>query len=271
MPFVAFNFNTIKIKLWKPLQFSSNVLSISTLIKNVAPTDGSSATNIPFTSELRDVNFFYEDKFIGTISADCFYLYRYLIDETRDDIKKSNSKYLKVWDCKFDAQSITSMFCNNSIASSLLYCGLSDKRIIVYDVATQSEVLTLTNCHTRPIDRITQSTSSPFQTEPDFNLFTTTATDSTARIWDLRSNECVRMFTGHVSRSQPVSAKISPCNRYLLCGSEDKAAYIYDLRTGGILERLSGITDVVSDIAWNPKHPQLATGSYDGKIKFYVE
>lgn len=246
-------------------------LTISTVQRNISLTETPSASNCAFPSELKEALFFYQDKFIGTICNEIFYLYRYLIDETPDDIKKNGSKYSKVWDLAFNAQSITAATSFNSVSSGLLYCALSDKKVVVYDVATQSEILSLNNCHNKPIDRITVSNTSPYRPDPDLNLFVTTATDSAARMWDLRSNECVRMFTGHTSRSQPVSAKISPCGRFILCGSEDKAAYIYDIRMGGVVEKLSGITDVVSDVEWNPKHPQLATASYDGKVKFYTE
>ena len=55
------------------------------------------------------------------------------------------------------------------------------------------------------------------------------------------------------------------------CGSEDRAAYIYDVRTGTQVKKLPGHGDVVSGVAFNPIHPQFASVSYDGTARFYAE
>lgn len=34
--------------------------------------------------------------------------------------------------------------------------------------------------------------------------------------------------------------------------------------------RLGGATDVVSDVAYNPLHPQIVTACYDGRVRFYT-
>ena len=36
------------------------------------------------------------------------------------------------------------------------------------------------------------------------------------------------------------------------------------------LIRLGGATDVVSDVAYNPLHPQIVTACYDGRVRFYT-
>ena len=43
------------------------------------------------------------------------------------------------------------------------------------------------------------------------------------KLWDLRTNRCVRRYDGHVNRSQPVGLAISPCARFIATGSEDKS------------------------------------------------
>jgi WD40 repeat protein len=61
-------------------------------------------------------------------------------------------------------------------------------------------------------------------------------------------------------------------HRYLAAGSEDKAAYVYDLRTGTLAHRLRGCHgDAVTDVAWSPLHPQLATACLDGRVHFFSE
>ena len=59
--------------------------------------------------------------------------------------------------------------------------------------------------------------------------------------------------------------------RFIATGSEDRAAFLYDIRRGTALAKLQHHTDVVSCVAWNPLYPQLATASYDGRIHFFTE
>ena len=62
----------------------------------------------------------------------------------------------------------------------------------------------------------------------------------------------------------------SPCLRYLATGSEDKVCYLYDLRQGTVLHRIRGVhSEAVTAVAFNPLHPQLATGCLDGSVHFY--
>ena len=46
---------------------------------------------------------------------------------------------------------------------------------------------------------------------------------------------------------------------------------VYDVRAGKEIARLSGHRDVVSSVAFNPIFPQLASASYDGTVRFYVD
>ena len=51
------------------------------------------------------------------------------------------------------------------------------------------------------------------------------------------SDRCAIRFEGHVNRQQPVGAAFSPCMRYIASGSEDKLAYLFDIRSGTYVER----------------------------------
>lgn len=55
--------------------------------------------------------------------------------------------------------------------------------------------------------------------------------------------------------------------------SAKQVAHLYDLRMGQPLHRLrgGGTSDVISDIAFHPVHPQVATASFDGKIRFFSD
>ena len=81
----------------------------------------------------------------------------------------------------------------------------------------------------------------------------------------------MRKFEAHVNRTTPVGASISPCLRYVCCGSEDRSAYLYDARGGGLVERLRHGSDVVIDAAFSPLHPQLALAGLDGSVRFVAD
>ena len=96
--------------------------------------------------------------------------------------------------------------------------------------------------------------------------------DGVVALWDVRAARCAAKFANHTNRREPnVGCAFSPCLRYVACGSEDRAAYIYDVRTGTQVAKLPGHGDVVSGVAFNPIHPQFASVSYDGTARFYAE
>ena len=104
-----------------------------------------------------------------------------------------------------------------------------------------------------------------------FDVFATAATDGVVALWDVRADRCAARFSAHVNRREALGLAFSPCMRRLAVGSEDKLAYVFDLRTGTPLARLKGHTDVVSAVVFNPRHPQLITASYDGRLRFYTQ
>ena len=102
-----------------------------------------------------------------------------------------------------------------------------------------------------------------------YNTFATAAMDNSVLVWDLRSPVVAFRYTDHTNRRENVECALSPCLRYLACGSEDKSARLVDLRTGRGLAKYTGFRDVVSAVAFHPLAPQVAVASYDGSLKFY--
>lgn len=69
-----------------------------------------------------------------------------------------------------------------------------------------------------------------------------------------------------------IGLAFSPCMRYLATGSEDKAAYVYDLRSCSMMGRLrppGPQAEVVADVAFHPWRPELVVGCMDGRVHCY--
>eukprot|EP01083_Nonionella_stella_P012142 34466_1 len=115
------------------------------------------------------------------------------------------------------------------------------------DIATGQTVRTDSEAHRKPVHCVAVNHASA-------PVWLTAACDDTVLMWDLRSQRSVMRFSGHRNRSAHIACALSPCERYMACGSEDNSGYIFDVRQGGgtWLERLTGHTDVVSGVSWNP-------------------
>mgnify|MGYP003732484287 FL=1 len=99
------------------------------------------------------------------------------------------------------------------------------------------------------------------------------AVDGVVALWDLRSQNAVARFSAHACRRDPTTIAFSPCMRYLATGSEDKAAYVYDVRRAGAEDavwKCRGARETVACVAFSPLHPQLATAGFDGCLRFYT-
>ena len=87
------------------------------------------------------------------------------------------------------------------------------------------------------------------------------------------SPHAVARFSAHACRRDPTTIAFSPCMRYLATGSEDKAAYVYDVRRAGAEDavwKCRGARETVACVAFSPLHPQLATAGFDGCLRFYT-
>lgn len=161
----------------------------------------------------------------------------------------------------------------NSFLSPLVMLAGSDRSLSALNLATGQQVLSIPNAHDRPTHLIRLFEGSAHGDTPlaGHELFLTAAVDGTAKLWDLRAAACVRRFGAHTNRLHAVGAAISPCLRYVCCGSEDKQTHLYDAGSGVLIERLTGHIDTVTDVGFSPMHPQLATVSLDGRVKFYSD
>ncbi|EDO32062.1 predicted protein, partial [Nematostella vectensis] len=172
---------------------------------------------------------------------------------------QSNNKYKLVTMTQLErAQNITCFSCVNSFHSYIVFCCGSNKSIEVIDMNAGRVVRVILDAHTRLVHSICQNQGSAFAAHPTeaYDLFLTAAVTDGIKLWDLRTNKCVRRYEGHVNRSHPVGLAFSPCARYIATGSEDRSAYLFDIRGTSFSHRLTGHTEVVSDVAFHPARPE---------------
>ncbi|KAG7402392.1 WD repeat-containing protein 27 [Phytophthora boehmeriae] len=243
--------------------------------------------------EIVEARFFYMDKFLLSACGNLIRLHQFELDEAyaratginsktktrkKNDVEvlenQSRKKRVAQWSFD-DMQSVTSLACvNGAFLSSIAVVGGSDRSLRVLDVGAESGgriVRVIRDSHTRAVHTVSLPRPTCFSSHPSnfYDLLLSSSTDSTIHLWDIRADNCVMRFGEHTNRVHTLGAAFSPCMRYVATGSEDRFAYIYDIRTGRKLVRLKGHSDVVTSVAFSPLHPQLATASYDGTVRFY--
>ncbi|KAF1324609.1 G-protein beta wd-40 repeats containing protein, partial [Globisporangium splendens] len=238
--------------------------------------------------EIVDAMFFYMDKFIVSGCGNAIRLHQFELDELharaqtkkakKNDIlvEENTSRKKKVAEWTMDAmQSLTALTCvNSSFLSSVIIAAGSDCSLRILDAAVGGKTLRLiSDAHARAAHTIALPKASCFTSHLSnfYDLLLSSALNSTIHLWDIRADNCVMRFGEHVNRVHPLGVAFSPCMRYIATGSEDRTAYLHDIRTGRCLRKLTGHTDVVTCVAFNPLYPQLATSSYDGTIRFYSD
>jgi len=264
------------VKLWMP-GFTDPILNLTHYKQNFKTekvNDMSEKVNPTFSKDINTSMFYYNDQFILLSHGNSLCLYKYYIDENKNDLKryKSNNRYKLVKDLQIkEIQNITTFSAINSFYSYIVLCACSNRDLVIFDMNTCQEIHKIKDVHTRPIHSLCQNQGSSFVSQPSeaYDLFLTSAPTDAVKLWDLRVARCVRRYEGHANRVHKVGLAYSPCSKYIAVGSEDRSTYIYDIRSSSYLHRLTGQTEVVTSLAFHPQKPLLATGSLSGMIKTY--
>ncbi|XP_071497617.1 WD repeat-containing protein 27-like [Diadema antillarum] len=238
-----------------------------------ATTDKS---NAQYGKEIHHAQFYYVDRFILLTSGDSLFLYKYHLDTKVDDIKRyqSHSRYKLVKKFQLQkAQQITSVSAINAFNSYIVLCAGSDKSLEVIDLSVGNTVAHIPEVHSRAVHAIAQNQGSIYASHAasNYDLFATAAVTSGIKVWDVRTQKCVKHFEGHMNRSHHCGLCFSPCGKYITTGAEDRSAYVYDIRGGTYIRKLSGHTEVVSDVAFHPLYPEIVTATLDGKLRLYSD
>ncbi|KAM4694242.1 WD repeat-containing protein 27 [Discoglossus pictus] len=228
-----------------------------------------------FSKPVRFPQFYYMDKFILLSSGAEFQLLTYSLDPCKDEIKrykqKNTCKPIKRFQMT-SALEITGLSTVNDFYSYIVLAAGSNRSLEVFDLNVGCSVAEIPDVHSRAAHQICQNKGSAFSTQlPEaYNLFVTTAIGDGLKLWDVRTLRCVRRFDGHINRCYPCGVAISPCGRFIASGSEDRCAYIYDMRSCTYLQKLPGHSDSVISLAFNPSSAQLTTATLDGRLHTFV-
>ena len=186
---------------------------------------------------------------------------------------------------------ISAFSCINTANSHLVISATSDKKISIWDVNVGKIVRCNENSMKRSIHTISigdyynlcnfpetknigDDDSSKIGSTTGYgssqHIFATAAVTDSIKLWDVRKCEAVLHLHGHVNRVGSIGVSMSPCGRYVLTGSEDNQAYVYDIRKASVLCKLSGAhSDIVTSVDFNPVKSEMITGSHDCKIKIW--
>jgi len=234
--------------------------------------------NAPHAAEVRQAAFYYLDKFVVLAAGPRLWLYHYFIDQDQgNDVahKVNPHRYKAAHVVQEDCQAITAFSCPNAFMSNLIVAGCSDRSLAVHDLGAEKCVRRIPEAHTKPVScvRLNAALASTSHANDAYELFLTSAADDTVKLWDLRKpGGCVRNFRSHVNKVHGLGCSFSPCLRYVATGSEDRHAYLYEVASGKVVERWrGGHTDAVTDVAFSPVHPQLATACLDGHVRFFSD
>eukprot|EP00658_Telonema_sp_P-2_P011619 TRINITY_DN14437_c0_g1_i2.p1 TRINITY_DN14437_c0_g1~~TRINITY_DN14437_c0_g1_i2.p1 ORF type:complete len:379 (-),score=61.74 TRINITY_DN14437_c0_g1_i2:30-1166(-) len=263
-------------RIWSPESGSCHFLLRNSMHNN--PSREAQQDNVPLAHEVKHARFLYLDKFIALSSGSRVFLYNYYIHSGKgDDIKhlQAPCRYKAASVIPHQASTVTALTAHNRFMSTLLLTATSHHKIHCHDLGPNTCVTTYENTHSKTVQSISLHQPSVGASHPQesYELFLTAAPDDSMKLWDLRSPQksCVRLFKGHSNRFHAIQCSFSPCLRYVGCGSEDQRAYLYDLGSGKVVERLRGHGDAVVDVQFNPVHPQLVTACLDGNLRFFSD
>jgi WD40 repeat protein len=91
--------------------------------------------------------------------------------------------------------------------------------------------------------------------------------DSTVRLWDVQSGQCLNTFQGDTKWVYSVA--FSPDGKMLASSGSAHTVSIWDVQSGQCLNTLQGHTALVWSVAFSPDGQTIASGSTDETIKFW--
>ena len=82
--------------------------------------------------------------------------------------------------------------------------------------------------------------SSHIKFSPNSRFILASTQDSTVRLWNVQTSNCVKTYKGHTNRTYSIFVDFAPGGKHIISGSEDCKVYIWDLQTREIAQTLEG-------------------------------
>jgi transcription initiation factor TFIID subunit 5 len=102
---------------------------------------------------------------------------------------------------------------------------------------------------------------------PNCNYIISGSIDKCARMWDVNSGNCVRIFTGH--SASLYSSCVSKDGRLAFTGGDDKDIIAWDLASSKRVGVLKGHTGTIWSLDVSGEGSLLASGSADNTVRLW--
>ncbi|KAL4583909.1 hypothetical protein LXL04_008495 [Taraxacum kok-saghyz] len=103
----------------------------------------------------------------------------------------------------------------------------------------------------------------------DTNTFASASLDRTIKIWNLGSPDPNFTLDAHLKGVNCVDYFTGGDKPYLITGSDDHTAKVWDYQTKTCVQTLEGHTHNVSAVCFHPELPIIMTGSEDGTVRIW--
>mmetsp|Transcript_8540 Transcript_8540/g.12631 ORF Transcript_8540/g.12631 Transcript_8540/m.12631 type:complete len:474 (-) Transcript_8540:440-1861(-) len=243
--------------------------------------NNSSAPLLKLPGLATNAQFFYKDKFIlfsnnGRLSCNHIHL-------GKQPTFKISQKPTLGWSFSGTITSIASI---NNFFSDIIAVASNDRCIRVLDAESGSIAWCRADQRSQKAFHsiaFPNPVSSSHLSPETFNLLAGASIldGGTISLYDLRAAKEICSFRGHLNRKERCGISFSPCMRYIASGSEAVGgAVLYDLRRPDVVLTKIGtktakgrplLDGTTTSVAFNPRYPQVVTGSLGGRLRFFTE
>lgn len=222
-----------------------------------------------------DAAFFYRDRLLITAHGGALRAHAYWLgisEAAQDDVTqlKARSRAVLVHEEGFGSR-VGAVACANAALSPVVVCATANHSLTAWDAGAMRRVRTWADGHERPCHALALPAEPPAAATGAPLL---SAGRDGVQLWDLRAARPVAWLDAHDARGLHGGAALSPCLTFAAAASACGSAYVYDLRTCGVAARLpcgggGGGGRAVTDVAFNPCHPQLCAACQNGQAYFF--